>query len=94
MFLHDFCCIGRCNVAVPDGFGIHNNRVAMLALIQTARFVDAYARAEIGGLHILLQLRKKFARTIHSAGWAWSTGGTLIGTDKDMTLENGQRKSS
>jgi len=46
MFPHDVFRIFRAHVAVPDGFGVNNDCWPVLALIETARLVDAYLARE------------------------------------------------
>jgi hypothetical protein len=42
MPLHNLIHIGQRHMAIPDGFGIDDNRRPMLTLIQTARAVNAH----------------------------------------------------
>ena len=42
VLLDNFSCVFRLDAPVPDGFGIHHNRGAVLALVKAKRFVDAH----------------------------------------------------
>ena len=54
VFLNDLSGIFRLDVAVPDGFGIDNDRWAMFALVETSGFVDANRAAQTSGFGELL----------------------------------------
>ena len=77
-------------VAIPDGLGIDHNRGAVLALIETAGFVDAHGAAEAGGLRELLQLGEELAFPIGRTGWAWRIGRACVLADKNMMLKGWQ----
>jgi hypothetical protein len=49
MLLHNLRRVRGLHVAVPDSFRVNNHRRPMLALIQTAGFVDADFAGETGG---------------------------------------------
>ncbi len=90
MLADDFGCIFRFDVAVPDSFWVNDDCGSMLALVKTARLVDAHAGAEACGLGQLLQLRVELALAVGGAGGTGRALGTHIGADKDMMFKCGQ----
>jgi hypothetical protein len=92
MFLHNLRCIFRLHMPVPDCFGIHHDRRAVLALIQTAGLVDANRVSESGCLGKLLQLRMQFALAVCGARGAGRAFRTNVMTDENVMFEYWQKK--
>lgn len=82
--------IGWLHVAVPDGFGIDHHHRTMLALVQTAGFVDTHSPLQSGGFGQLLQLGVQVAGAIRGTGAAGGVGGTGVGADKNVMFKSGQ----
>ena len=90
MFFHDGGGVCWLHMAVPDGIGIDDYGGPMLALVETAGFVDADGRAEAGSFRELLQLGEELAFSVGGAGRAGRFGGTGVVADKYMTFKWGQ----
>ena len=87
---HDCLGVYRLYVAVPHCLGIDDNRWTVLALIQAAGLVDAYAACQIRGFGRLLQRCVNFVSATGCARGARRTVRALICTDKDMMFKDGQ----
>jgi hypothetical protein len=62
----------------------------VLALVQTAGFVDAHPRAQPGRFGALLQFGVQVAFTVHGTGRPRRSLGPRVVTDKNMALKCGQ----
>jgi hypothetical protein len=78
------------DAAVPYGFGVDNNGGAVLALVQTAGFVDPDPSGEAGLLDELLEAGVEGAGAVGGAGGARSAGGAGVEADEDVTFKGGQ----
>ncbi len=85
--------VAELDVAVPDGLRVNHHCGAVLALVQTAGFVDAHLTAQPGGFGELLQLGVQFAFSVGGAGWAGRVGGAGVVADKDVAFKCGQALS-
>jgi hypothetical protein len=94
VFGDDLFGVFRAHVAVPHTFRIDNHRGAVLALIETAGFVDAHAAAQPGFSGQLLQAGVKIAFSIAGAGWAGRFRRAHIVTDKNVAFKAWQTEPS
>ncbi|HEV2136539.1 MAG TPA: hypothetical protein VGR47_20130 [Terracidiphilus sp.] len=78
------------DVAIPDGVRVDDDHGTVLALIETAGFVDAHATGKAGFLAQLLQARMQIAFSITGAGRARRVRGADVVADKDVTFKPGQ----
>ena len=90
VLLDDLGGIFGLDVAVPDGFGIYDDRRAVLALVEASGFVDANRAAQAGGPGELLKLGMQFALAVGGARRSRSAFRTDIVADEDVVFENGQ----
>jgi hypothetical protein len=87
VLLHDLSRIRRLHMAVPNRLRVNHNGGPMLALVETAGFIDAHRRAQPCGLGQLLQLRVQFAFSIGGARGARRIGRTGVQTHKNMAFK-------
>jgi hypothetical protein len=75
---------------VPDGFGIHDENGAVLALVEAASLVDADAVLEAGGFDGVFEGATKFLAVFEGAAGA---GGfvALVQADKEVVFEDWHR---
>ena len=92
MLLHNLRCIFGPHMPVPHCFGIHHDRRAVFALIETAGLVDANRVSEASGLGKLLQLRMQLALAVQGARGTGRAFRTNVMTDKYVMFENWQKK--
>ena len=90
VLFHNLRRIRSLHMAIPNGFGINDNRGPVFALIQAARFVDPHRRPEPSGLRELLQLREELALAIAGTRWPRCVRGTSVLADKDMMFKRRQ----
>jgi len=87
MLLDDFIEVFGADKPIPDLFGIDDDRRAMLALLQTAGFVDAKNSGELGRLELVFKQFVEFALAVRAARGASGPGLALIGADKDVAVK-------
>ena len=80
------------HAAVPDSFGIDHDGGTVLALIEAAGLVDAYAAGETGSAGEILQFGVQVALSIGSAAWARRAFRADVVTDEDMAFKGGQEE--
>jgi hypothetical protein len=85
--IDDFVHVGRRDVAVPNGFGIDDNRRAELALIETTRLVGANRILDSPLRQLRFEKPVKFAFAGRIAAAARMALGTLIGANENVFLE-------
>ena len=87
--LDDLIDIGRGDVAVPDLFGINDDRWSVLTLIKATGFVRAHAILETESGQLLFEGKLQLRQAGGIAAAAGILGRTLITADKKMPFELG-----
>jgi len=87
MALNDFIQVFGAHKSVPDLLGIHDNSRAVLALFQTAGFVDAKNSRQLSGLQFVFEQLVEFALAVRAARRAGSACLALIGANENMAVK-------
>lgn len=90
MFPHNLVRVFRLDVAIPNRLGINHHRGPMLALVQTAGFVNPHASRQACFFGQLLQPRMKSARSIFGARRTGRALGPHIVANKNVVFKNWQ----
>ena len=90
VFVHNRRCVSGLDVAVSNCFGVDHHHWPVLALVQTAGFVDTYAVAKTSCVDSFLQFSVQGAGSVASAGGTRCALGSRVAADKDVVIECGQ----
>lgn len=90
VLLNDLRGILGLHMPVPDSLRINDHRWAMLALVETARLVNANRVSQARSLRKLLELRVQLALPIRSARGPRRTFRPNIMANKNVVFENWQ----
>ena len=90
MFFHNLCRVLWPHMAIPNRFRINHHRRPVLALVQTAGFIDAHAARQSCGFRQLLQLRMQVALSVAGTRRARRTFGAHVVANKDVAFKWGQ----
>ena len=91
VLLDDLFGVAGLGETVPDGFGVDDEDGAVLALVETAGFVDADAVLEAGGFDGIFEGAAEFFAVVEGAAGA---GGlvALVEADEEVMFEDWHRK--
>jgi hypothetical protein len=89
----DGLCVFRPDIAVPNRVRVHHDCRAVLALVETAGFIDAHAAGKAGFPAQLLQTGVQFAFAIAGAGRARRIGRANVVANEDVAFKPGQAGS-
>ncbi len=87
MLLDNLIQVFRPHKPIPDLFRIHDDGRPMLALLQTAGLVHPQHTGKLGRLDLVLEQPMKLSLAVRTAGRPCPIRLTLIGANKDMSIE-------
>ena len=87
VFPDDLGHVFDCDAAVPDGFGIDDDRGSVFALLQASGLVNADTDGEACGLHRIFEAGVELAFAVVGAGRPRAARLAKISADKNVALE-------